>query len=83
MTMKAASPHDRRCPCGDPARTTRLSVEERLAALERTRNRKVANVQQLETSLREHTRMGFDLRRELFAKFGEDSDHMDVVDTHF
>ena len=63
------------------ARTSRLSVEVRLAALQRTRNQSDAKVQELEKAHSEHTRMGLDLRRQLFSKFSEVSDHMDVVDT--
>ena len=67
----------------DSARTSRLSLEVRLAALQRTRNQSDAKVQELEKAHSEHTRMGLDLRRQLFSKFSEVSDHMDVVETQF
>ena len=50
--------------------------EDRMQALER-------QVRQLEQQISEHTRMGVDLRRELFGRFGEVADQMGTVENKF
>ena len=71
-------------------RGQQLSTEERLQALERRQATGAAEMakvyavaRQLEQQVHEHTKMGVDLRRDVFNKFGTVAEQMAIIENKF